>query len=45
VADRKKSPGFFSDEVDGNIITEFCALRAKSYAFNVYAGSGGEDEG
>lgn len=26
---------FFSDEVDGNVITEFCALRAKSYDFNV----------
>ncbi|XP_060847586.1 uncharacterized protein LOC132927141 isoform X2 [Rhopalosiphum padi] len=38
VADRKKSPGFFSDEVDGNVVSEFCALRAKSYAFNVYAG-------
>jgi len=38
VADRKKSPGFFSDEVDGNVVTEFCALRAKSYAFNVYTG-------
>ena len=38
VADRKKSPGFFSDEVDGNVITEFCALRAKSYAYNIYAG-------
>jgi len=38
VAERKKIPGFFSDEVDGNIITEFCALRAKPYAFNVYAG-------
>ncbi|KAF0747613.1 Uncharacterized protein FWK35_00022601 [Aphis craccivora] len=38
VAERKKSPGYFSDEVDGNAITEFCALRAKSYAFNVYAG-------
>ncbi|XP_050064686.1 uncharacterized protein LOC114124892 [Aphis gossypii] len=36
VADRKKSPGFFSDEVDGNVVTEFCALRAKSYAFDVY---------
>lgn len=38
VAKRKKEPGYFSDEVDGNIITEFCALRAKSYAFNIYAG-------
>ncbi|KAL4104849.1 hypothetical protein QTP88_020125 [Uroleucon formosanum] len=38
VRDRKKHPGYFSDEVDGNMITEFCALRAKSYAFNIYAG-------
>ncbi|KAF0721301.1 Uncharacterized protein FWK35_00023996, partial [Aphis craccivora] len=38
VRERKKSPGYFSDEVDGNAITEFCALRAKSYAFNVYTG-------
>ncbi|XP_029342040.1 uncharacterized protein LOC115033511 [Acyrthosiphon pisum] len=38
VATRKKEPGLFSDEVDANIITEFCALRAKSYAFNVYTG-------
>lgn len=35
---RKKVPGFFSDEVGGNIITEFCALRAKSYAYHVYTG-------
>jgi len=34
VVDRKKSPGFFSDEVDGNFITHLCV---KSYAFNVYA--------
>lgn len=39
---RKKVPGFFSDEVNGNIITEFCGLRAKSYAFNIYVGE--EDE-
>jgi len=38
VSERKKIPGYFSDEVDANAITEFCALRAKSYAFNVYAG-------
>ncbi|XP_060868485.1 uncharacterized protein LOC132943968 isoform X2 [Metopolophium dirhodum] len=42
VATRNKEPGLFSDEVDANIITEFVALRAKSYAFNVYAGP--EDE-
>ncbi|XP_060868610.1 uncharacterized protein LOC132943592 [Metopolophium dirhodum] len=41
VASRKKDPGLFSDEVDANIITEFVALRAKSYAFNVYAVGGG----
>ena len=34
----RRPRGYFSDEVDGNVITEFCALRAKSYAFNVYAG-------
>jgi len=39
IADRKKEPGLFSDEVDGNVVTEFCALRAKSYAFNVYTGA------
>jgi len=33
---RKKVPGFFSDETKGHIMTEFCALRAKSYAFNIY---------
>jgi len=38
VAGRKKTPGLFSDEVNGNVITDFCVLRAKSYAFNVYAG-------
>jgi len=39
VGDRKKHPGYFSDEFDCNVITEFCALRAKSYAFNIYAGA------
>ncbi|CAI6349661.1 unnamed protein product [Macrosiphum euphorbiae] len=29
VAVRKKEPGYFSDEVDADIIPEFCALRAK----------------
>jgi len=38
VAARRKEPGYFSDEVDGDIITEFCALRAKSYAFHVHSG-------
>ncbi|KAL4123057.1 hypothetical protein QTP88_015289 [Uroleucon formosanum] len=40
--DRKKVPGFFSDEIKGHTMMEFCALRAKSYAYNVYAGE--EDE-
>ncbi|XP_060878366.1 uncharacterized protein LOC132950808 [Metopolophium dirhodum] len=35
---RKKVPGFFSNEVKGHTMTEFCALRAKSYAYNIYAG-------
>lgn len=35
---RKKVPGFFSDEAKGHIMTEFCALRAKSYGFNIYTG-------
>lgn len=44
IADRKKEPGLFSDEVNSNIITEFCALRAKSYAFNVYIDQEDEDK-
>ena len=32
IAERKKIPGLFSDETNGDIITEFCALRAKSYS-------------
>ena len=35
IADRKKVPGMFSDETDGHIMTEFCALRAKSYAYKI----------
>ncbi|KAE9521340.1 hypothetical protein AGLY_018262 [Aphis glycines] len=35
IAERRKIPGFFSDETDGLIITEFCALRAKSYAYKI----------
>jgi len=38
VADRNKVPGYFSDEVDANIITEFYALRVKSSACHVYSG-------
>jgi len=33
--ERKKVPGMFTDEVKGNFIDEFVALRAKSYAFSV----------
>jgi len=35
IPDRKKIPGFFSDETDGKIMLEFIALRAKSYAYNI----------
>lgn len=35
VAERKKIPGLFSDETDGKILTEFVALRAKSYAYKL----------
>lgn len=45
VAERKKVPGFFSDETDGHIMTEYCALRAKSYAYNIYAGDDDRVEG
>lgn len=33
IAERKKIPGLFSDETDGDIISEFIALRAKSYSY------------
>lgn len=35
IAERKKIPGLFSDETDGHIMTEFCALCAKSYAYKI----------
>lgn len=33
IAERKKIPGLFSDETKSAIMTDFCALRAKSYSF------------
>ncbi|KAL4100902.1 hypothetical protein QTP88_020927 [Uroleucon formosanum] len=33
ISERKKIPGLFSDQTDGFIMAEFCALRAKSYAY------------
>ncbi|KAL4132045.1 hypothetical protein QTP88_009266 [Uroleucon formosanum] len=35
IAERKKIPGLFSDETDGRVMSEFCALRAKSYAYKI----------
>jgi hypothetical protein len=35
IADRKKIPGLFSDETDGNTMYEFVALRAKSYSYDI----------
>jgi hypothetical protein len=35
ISERKKIPGLFSDETDGKTMTEFVALRAKSYAYNI----------
>lgn len=35
IAERKKIPGHFSDETDGKIMSEFIALRAKFYAYNI----------
>lgn len=32
---RKKVPGYFSDEVKGDTILEFIALRAKSYSYKI----------
>jgi len=40
IAERKKVPGMFSDETDGRIMTEFCALRAKSYAYKILGEDG-----
>ena len=34
----KKPRGFFKDELVGKTITEFCAIRAKTYAFEVNDG-------
>jgi len=35
IAERSKVPGYFSDETNGLIMTAFCALRAKSYAYKI----------
>lgn len=35
ISERKKIPGLFSDETDGQIMSEFCALRAKSYSYKI----------
>ena len=33
VKKKKKVIGLFKDELEGKIIKEFCALRAKAYAY------------
>ena len=35
IGKNKKVIGMFKDEISGEIMTEFCALRAKSYAFKL----------
>lgn len=35
ITERKKIPGFFSDETNGEVMTHFCALRAKSYTYKI----------
>ncbi|KAL4127470.1 hypothetical protein QTP88_011641 [Uroleucon formosanum] len=35
VAERSKVPGYFSDEINGLVMSPFCALRAKSYAYKI----------
>ncbi|XP_050065112.1 uncharacterized protein LOC126554040 [Aphis gossypii] len=42
---RKKVPGFFSDESKGDIISEFCALRAKSYAYKIHSSNTSDTAG
>ncbi|KAL4126069.1 hypothetical protein QTP88_010300 [Uroleucon formosanum] len=35
ISERKKIPGLFSDETKGEVMTHFCALRAKSYSYKL----------
>ena len=35
IGKNKKVIGMFGDEIGGKIMTEFCALREKSYAFKL----------
>ncbi|XP_022182618.1 uncharacterized protein LOC111042348 [Myzus persicae] len=35
ISERKKIPGLFSDETMGEVMTHFCALRAKFYSYKL----------
>ncbi|XP_022172343.1 uncharacterized protein LOC111035131, partial [Myzus persicae] len=43
IAERKKIPGLFSDETNGDLMTEFCALRSKSYSYKIGIDSSKEE--
>ena len=42
--EKKKVIGLLKDELDGRIMTEFVALRPKTYAYQIYDYNDGNDE-